>query len=239
MHESIAVLIVDDEHGARVDLIAQLQRVAPNASITEASSRREAEEMLAASRFDVVLLDIQLGNASGFELLHSVPPETAVVFVTAYAEHAVRAFEVDAVDYLLKPVDQNRLRTALERIAKPEPPAAPTEFRDTDWLFLPNARQPIFLQISAITHIVAEGDYTVVHTNAGQQHIVRRSMSDWESRLSTGSFARIHRGTIINLTCVESMAAWSNGGFAVRVRGADKPLIMSKSYAKKLSDALQ
>ena len=231
-----AFLVVDDEPGARADLIALLRRCEPTASIREAATSAEAQAALGNGAYRAVFLDIQLGSASGFDVLPFIPRGTPVIFVTAYEQFAVRAFEVDAVDYLLKPVDPERLRSALARTVTP---AAAARFDDGDWLFLPTTPEPAFVQIRTITHIRAEGDYTFVHTSEGGRHIIKRALNAWEERLGSGSFVRIHRSTIVNLAYVLDVARATSGTHQVRLRGVAEPLPMSRSQARRLAELLK
>lgn len=226
-------LVVDDEEGARLDLAALLDREPGVEVVATAADLGEAVQAVRRERPDLVFLDIRLGRRSGFELLDEVEPTFDVVFVTAHHEHAVRAFEVDAVDYLLKPVEPDRLRATLERLDAPAPEVAPKPLEVDDWLFLPLEGGRGFLQVGTIGHVTAARDYTVVHTVDGGRHTVPRTLKEWEARLPASRFLRIHRGTIVNLQRVERVEPWSNYTYRVFLSGVDEPLIMSRHYAKR------
>ena len=226
-------LVVDDEEGARLDLVALLEREPGVEVVAAAADLATAVEAVRRERPDLVFLDIRLGRRSGFELLDEVEETFDVVFVTAWQEHAVRAFEVDAVDYLLKPVEPERLRETLERLDAPASELAPEPLEVDDWLFLPLEGGRGFLQVESISHVVAARDYTVVHTVEGGRHMVPKTLKEWEARLPASRFLRIHRGTIVNLKRVERVEPWSNYTYRVFLEGVEDPLTMSRHYARR------
>lgn len=226
-------LVVDDEEGARLDLVALLEREGGVEVVADAADLEGAVEAVRRERPDLVFLDIRLGRGSGFELLDRVEEAFDVVFVTAYDEHAVRAFEVDAVDYLLKPVEPERLRATLERLDAPASEVAARPLELDDWLFLPLESGRGFLQVRSIGHVTAARDYTVVHTVESGRHMVPKTLKEWEARLPKSRFLRIHRGTIVNLKRVERVEPWSNYTYRVWLTGVEEPLMMSRHYAKR------
>lgn len=232
-----SAIIVDDEEGARLDLAALLEREPRVELVAVAANVEQAAEAIRRERPDLVFLDIRLGRRSGFELLEAVEASFDVIFVTAYEEHAVRAFEVDAVDYLLKPVDPDRLQAALERLDAPPPPAQ--RLAADDWLFLPMGGGRGFLQVADIGHVTAAGDYTVVHTTRGESHRVPRTLKEWEERLPATRFLRIHRGTIVNLKRIDRVEPWSNYTHRVHLEGVVGPLMMSRHYARRAERLLR
>lgn len=226
-------LVVDDEAGARLDFVGLLEREPAVEVVAEAGDLQGAVAAVRRERPDLVFLDIRLGRRSGFELLDLVDEPFDVVFVTAYDEHAVRAFEVDAIDYLLKPVEPARLRETLERLDAPDDGIAPRRLTMDDWMFLPLEGGRGFLQVSDIGHIAADGDYTLVHTLGGKRHRVPRPLKTWEARLPASGFLRIHRATIVNLGRVERVEPWSNYTYRVYLEGVRGPLVMSRHYARR------
>jgi two-component system LytT family response regulator len=165
--------------------------------------------------------------------------EVAVVFVTAYDQHAMRAFEVNALDYLLKPVTPERLAAAVERLEVPRPPSTikgPLEYDDR--LFLQIDDRMAFLRIDTIKFIVAAGDYSYVHAVNGVKHLVQKPLKEWEERLPDNYFLRIHRSTIVNMEHVERLEPWSNYSYRVYMKAVKEPLVMSRRYALKAKDRL-
>ena len=235
----LRAVVVDDERLARVELRALLARESGVEVVGEASSVDDAATLVAQLRPDVVFLDIQLGTESGFDLLEKVEASFDLVFVTAYDQHAVRAFEINAVDYLLKPVDPERLAATMRRLTDPgtanlpRPPAtAPLD--PDDRLFVRTTRRWRFLAVKEIVAIEAAGDFTNVRTLRGEEILLAKSLREWESRLPLRTFTRIHRGTIVNLSCVERVDEGIGSAFLVQVRGVASPYAMSRRYAARL-----
>jgi two-component system LytT family response regulator len=232
----ISALIVDDERLARQEL-RSLLAAHPDVMVTgEAASLDEAARHLAREQPDVIFLDIQMPGESGFDLFARAQVASRVVFVTAHDAHALRAFDVNALDYLLKPVAPVRLAEALERLRRqsaPEPAAA-RRFEPGDFVFLPIDGRSRFLRLSQVMAIGAAGDATVVTTADGLHGRVPRSLKAWEDRLPQKQFVRIHRETIVNLQYVERIEEWSHEAFQVHLRGQAAPLTLSRRYAARL-----
>ena len=228
-------LLVDDEPGAIADLRLLLERDGSVAVAGEAGDLAGAVKAVESLGPDLVFLDIQLGDRSGFELLDQVAGDFEVVFVTAYDQYAIRAFEVNALDYLLKPVDPERLRAALARSRPSEPRAEPAARPRGyhDWLFLAVGRERRFVRVSSISHITTAGDYTAVTTVEGRRFLVPTPIGVWEARLPRSHFLRIHRGALVNLEQVERVEPWSSHTFRVHLRQVAEPLPMSRGYARQ------
>ncbi|HEU5041789.1 MAG TPA: LytTR family DNA-binding domain-containing protein [Gemmatimonadales bacterium] len=232
----ISALIVDDERLARQELRALLA-VHPDVRVTgEAASLDEASRQLAREQPDVIFLDIQMPGESGFDLFARVPVSARVIFVTAHDAHALRAFDVNALDYLLKPVAPARLAEALERLRRESgaPPPATRRFEPGDFVFLPVDGRSRFLRLSQVVSIAAAGDATTVTTADGLRGRVPRSLKAWDDRLPPRQFVRIHRETIVNLQYVERIEEWSHEAFQVHLRGQAAPLTLSRRYAARL-----
>lgn len=259
------VLVVDDEPGVRADLVRTLRRESDVRITGTAGSVGQAAELVRRDHPDVVLLDIHLGDESGFDLLRAAGDvEFHTVFVTAYDEYAVRAFEVNALDYLLKPAEPERLRAALDRVRRllegtvartvESPADAGMTARSTaaddgsradarplrydDWLFLRFGSGRGFLKVAEISHVTAEGDYTAVYTTLGERHLILKPLREWASRLPEPHFLRIHRNALINLARIEHVEPWSNYTYRIYLRGYAEPLVMSRSYAKRAEHLL-
>jgi two-component system, LytTR family, response regulator len=238
MRTRLGALLVDDERLARGEL-RTLLRAHPEVEVLgEAADADEAAQRITELEPDVIFLDVQMPEASGFELLSRVEVRAQVVFVTAYDAHALRAFEVNALDYLLKPVHPQRLRATVERLLQHAAPAPPPEVARPltleDHLFLSADRRARFVRVDDIACVCSAGDYSELVTRDGQRSLVPRPLAEWEQRLPERQFVRIHRGTIVNLACVERVEAQSDEGFQVHVRGAGNPLPMSRRYAARL-----
>jgi two-component system, LytTR family, response regulator len=230
-------LLVDDERLPRSELREMLAVHSDVTVIGEADTIESAARMIAAERPDLVFLDIQLGSASGFDLLAGGPVPFDVIFVTAHEAHALRAFEVDAIDYLLKPVHPERLAAALRRCAPPDETRAASPGRSLDAedrLFIRAGDRWRFLKVGTIVVIEAAGDFTRVRTREGDELLLGRSLAQWEATLPPRLFARIHRSTIMNLEHVERVEEWSALSFLVYVRGWKEPYAMSRRRASRL-----
>lgn len=232
-------LIVDDERLARRELRILLERGHAHAVhvVGEAASVAEAARLADATDADLVFLDITLGYETGFDLLPHLGPGVGVVFVTAHDAYAIRAFEVNALDYLLKPVEEERLARTIARCTGPpreeEDEGRPVTTDDRLFLRLDGARA--FVRVGDIVSIGAAGDESLVHL-ADRPAAARtpRSLAWWESRLPERAFARVHRSTIINLEFVTRVDEWSHASYLVHLRGLREPVRMSRRYARKV-----
>ena len=240
----LQALIVDDERLARRALRSALDEHGDVEVVAEARTVDEAAAALREQAPDVVFLDIQMRGETGFDLLDHIDRPLRVVFVTAYDEYAVRAFEVNALDYLLKPVDPERLAEALRRAresegALPQQPAEASDaFRYDDLFFYEEGRRPQFIRIREIAFIRAAGNYTEVHLAGGSMVLTSMTLSRWDERLPGDHFVRIHRSTIAGLDKVERIERAASGTYAVHIAGYDDPLDMSRRRAQALKDRL-
>jgi two-component system, LytTR family, response regulator len=233
MKKPIQALLVDDERLARKDLASLLAEHRDVRVVGEAQDVPSALEAIERLNPDVVFLDIQMPGQSGFDLLEQCDYKGKLVFVTAYDEFALRAFEVNALDYLLKPVSPERLRRAVERMGRERPPEGADAGRLTveDRLFLNVGNRLRFLRVGGILCIHSAGDYSEVVTTDGQKGLTPKALKEWEQRLPAQAFCRIHRSTIIQMDQVERVEEWFNYSFRVHLRGLDAPLVISRRYA--------
>jgi two-component system LytT family response regulator len=233
----IRTLIVDDEPLARSNL-SVLLRLDPEIEIVgECSSGADALAEIRSVMPDLVFLDVQMPECDGFDVLErlgeSVPP--AIVFVTAYDQYALRAFEAGALDYLLKPFDNARFDRALSR-AKQRSLRAKNLPRKLERLAIKSVGQVSFVKISEIDWIEAADYYACLHV--GQKtHLLRRSMSELEQELDPAVFCRIHRSTIVNLTRVRSLELGADGEYEVLLENG-ATLRMSRRYRKQMQSGL-
>jgi two-component system LytT family response regulator len=240
MYNKIKVLIVDDEPLARKDLISILSEFNQIQIIGEADSIDTAKEQIFNLTPDLIFLDIQMPGESGFDLLEFITPKTEIIFVTAYDEYAFRAFEVNALDYLLKPVDGERIKQAIDRIYKSSQDRQESNEKldYDDCLFLKLNNSYDFLRINTILTISAADDYSEIYTNDGNKKLVFKKMEEWENRLPEHHFCRIHRSTIINISEIKKIEPWYNQSYHVHINGIDEPLTMSRRYFKKIKKIL-
>jgi two-component system, LytTR family, response regulator len=233
----LTTVIVDDEPLARSNL-AILLRVDPTIEIlAECGSGVDAPAIIRDLKPDLLFLDVQMPECDGFDVLellgNDVPP--AVVFVTAYDQYALRAFEAGALDYLLKPFDNARFDLALNR-ARQKIALGKNLPRKLERLVIKNAGQVSFLKISEIDWIEAADYYACLHV--GQRtHMLRRSISELEQDLDPSIFCRIHRSTIVNTDRIRGLALNEDGEYEVLLENKTR-LRLSRSYRKQLQSRL-
>jgi two-component system, LytTR family, response regulator len=236
-------LLVDDERLARTQLRSQLAHFPELRIVAEADSVPRALEAVERVQPDVVFLDIQMPGATGFDFLEQASGDFQLIFVTAFDQFALRAFEVNALDYLLKPVRLERLSAALQRLhpAQFQPAsgtsAPPLEY--SDYLFVSSGTSARFLKIRAIKYILAAGSYSEVFAADGRKWMLLQPIKDWEERLPSPQFVRTHRSCIINLEYVERVDPLGNDTFNVFMRDQTDPLPISRRYAHILKDRLR
>ena len=207
------VLLVDDESLARQRL-RQLLHEAPDFDVVgECADARLAPELVRELRPDVVFLDVRMPHLDGFAVQEAIRTSVRhVVFVTAHAEHAARAFDVAASDYLVKPVTQARFTAALDRIRRALGASNGTE------RILLGGRQGTTVEVADVTWVEADGAYVVVHAG-GKRHVLRESMAQIIERLGAHRFVRIHRSAGINLAHVRAVKRGKTGGLQVELTG--------------------
>jgi two-component system, LytTR family, response regulator len=221
---TLRALIVDDERHARAELRTLLAAHPAVEIVGEAADLDAATTALTVARPNLVFLDIALGAHSGFDLLDAMDSRCRVIFVTAYDAYAVRAFEVNALDYLLKPIHPERLAATIARAESHDPA-----------LFFKCGDTGAFVKVTEIVCVLADGDYSRVITTTGREHLVLRSLADWERRLPADRFARIHRSAIANLTVATDIRRGRDGRWRVYLPTLTKPLIVSRRSARYLN----
>jgi len=219
-------LLVDDERLARNELRRLLAAFPHIKIVGEASTAEQARELIGATQPELVFLDVQMPGETGLELLESLePPAPRVIFTTAYDEFAVKAFELNALDYLLKPVDPARLSTALARLEERPagaPGSAPTgRLVNEDKVFVREGERCWFVEVKTIRLLESEGNYTRVHFADAQPQLFR-SLNAMEERLDPKFFFRANRRQIINLAWVDKIEPWFSGGLLVNLKGGAK-----------------
>jgi two-component system LytT family response regulator len=224
-------LIVDDERLARVELRRLLAAHPEIEIVGEAGNGQEALDAIATLEPDLLLLDIQMPGMTGFELLERVEHLPQVIFTTAYDEYAIKAFEVNALDYLLKPVTPERLATALERMR-------PTGTRTAlEHVFVRDGERCWIVRLPEIYLLESEGNYTRVYFRS-ESPLIRRSLNALDARLDADAFFRANRAQIINLKWIDTVDITVAGGLVVRLRGG-RTIEMSRRQSDKLREILK
>ena len=249
----IRALVVDDEPLAR-EMIREMLATDPEVEVVgECGNGREAIEAIKTSTPDLVFLDVQMPELGGFEVLESLDPNTTpyVIFVTAYDQYAVRAFEVHALDYLLKPFDRERFEVAWQR-AKAQIKLDRTSRRDQDIialleelkagprylerLVIKNGGRVFFMHVQDIYCIEAEGNYVRVYDNQ-KGYLLRETISSLEEQLDPKQFLRIHRSAIVKIDRIKEMQPWFHGEYRIILENG-KQLALSRNYRANLQEAV-
>jgi len=235
---ALQALAVDDESLARRNLTVLLRRDPDIASIAECASGLEAIEEIRRSKPDLVFLDVQMPECGGFDVLEllggDLPP--TIIFVTAYDEYALRAFEAGALDYLLKPFDDARFGRALSRAKERLAYYPPRQPRAVERLVVRTQGQVLFLNVADVDWIEAAGYYACVHVGH-DTHILRRSLSELEHDLGDDRFIRIHRSIVVNLERIHGLELQTGGEYEVVLKSKVR-LRLSRRYRKRLQDRM-
>lgn len=236
----LRAMIVDDEAPARSELRFLLEQTGKIGSINEASSVRSAIEMLMENRVDVVFLDISMPGASGLQLaeaLHKLKNPPAVVFVTAYSDHAVEAFEVDATDYLMKPVEEERLDQAINKVIARVKPMLDGGKSSIERILVEKGGRKVLIPVDQIRYIMAKDDYSCIFTE-DDRYLSTTSLAQFESKLGDFGFFRVHRRYIVNLANVEDVETMASGAIQLGVSGVEDRIPVSRRRVVPLKKAL-
>jgi two-component system LytT family response regulator len=250
---TLRLLVVDDEPLARERITTLLASEKDCAVVGECRDGREAVEAIERLSPDVVFLDVQMPEVDGFEVLREVGVDAvpAVIFVTAYDQYALKAFEVHAVDYLLKPFDRARFQSALGRaraqVAQAQPDAAGAKLLDllrdlrpqktaVDRLVVRDSGRIFFLRADEIDWIESCGNYVQLHVGA-DTHLVRDTMSGMEDKLDGDQFVRIHRKALVNVSRIKELQPLFHGEYAVILSNKTR-LTLSRGYKDRLKGLL-
>ncbi len=243
--------LIDDEHLARKELRHLLAAHPEIEIVGEAANVTEALRLIPSLRPKLVFLDIEMPVRNGFDLLAALPaPHPHIIFVTAYDEFAVRAFQVNALDYLLKPVEPERLAEALARIGRkdersdhePSSETSPTHdpeapFQEDDRVFVREGERCWFVPLKEIALIEAQGNHTRIHFR-GERPLLRRSLAAMEKRLPGTLFVRANRGQLVNRSFIEKMEPWFSGGLKATLRDGTE-VEFSRRQAQEFRDRLE
>ncbi|HUF48991.1 MAG TPA: LytTR family transcriptional regulator DNA-binding domain-containing protein [Vicinamibacterales bacterium] len=250
----IRTLVIDDEPLARERMCSLVAAEADFEVVGEASNGLEAVEAIQTHSPDLVFLDVHMPKLDGFEVIDTVGPEAmpAVVFVTAYDQYALRAFDVQALDYLLKPFDSDRFHSTLRRVRQQvetaetgdlgrrlialvrdlKPGRTPTSNR----LVVKSAGRLFFLRADEIDWVEAAGNYVRLHVGT-DTHMLRETMNSIEARLNPELFVRIHRSHIVNIERIRELQPWFNGEYVVLLQNGSR-LTLSRGYRERLQERL-
>ncbi|OIN56670.1 LytR/AlgR family response regulator transcription factor [Arsenicibacter rosenii] len=240
-------LLVDDERLARAELRRLLENFPKIDIIGEAANADEALPMIEDLQPDLLFLDIQMPGKNGFELLQSIEGKAPdVIFTTAYDEYAIKAFEFNALDYLLKPVELNRLTEAIHRVEEEhhhrnEPERTQKDIStkilgENDQVFVKDGEKCWFVKLGKVRLFESMGNYVRLYFD-DQKPLVLKSLNALEDRLDPATFFRANRKHIINLQWIDKIEPWFSGGLLVTLRGGDK-IEISRRQAIRFKDLL-
>lgn len=247
MEKAIKVLVADDELPARKKMIKFLRQLPQVEEIIEACDGAEAVSAIMNEKPDLVFLDIQMPAMNGFDVIEAVGTDRmpGVIFVTAYDQYAVDAFEVNAVDYLLKPYDEERfLRSFKKAEVLMEKKSAQSEVlagvlkelrkekKKLTRILVSHGTKYIFVDVAEIHYISADEKYLQIHASGGR-YMVRETMNAMEEKLCGDEFARVHRSHIVNISQIKEIQPWSHGDYLIIMKNGEK-LPLSRRYSRIL-----
>jgi two-component system, LytTR family, response regulator len=234
-------LIIDDERLARKELTNLLEEYDQIEIIGEAANADEAIEIINEQNPDLLFLDIQMPGKTGFEMLEMLDEVPKVIFTTAYDEFALKAFEVNALDYLLKPIQPDRLRDSIAKLREISRKAKSNDSNEKklgleDQVFVKDGERCWFVSLANVRVFESDGNYIKVYFD-GNRPMIHKSLNALDEKLDPRSFFRASRKHIINLSWVESIEPWFNGGLMVKLKGGDK-VEVSRRQAAKFKDMM-
>jgi two-component system LytT family response regulator len=248
----LTAFVIDDEPLAVKRLVRLLEATGRVDVVGSATDPAKGVAALAAQDVDAVFLDIHMPGLDGFEVVERLPERVLVVFTTAYDRHAVQAFEANAVDYLLKPIEPARLERAVQRLEGRRADPAAGDLRGVVERVVRELRRPAFLEhlasrtgdrvrllpVGQVTHVAAR-DRAAYAVTAGGEHLLDVTIVELERRLDPGRFLRIHRGTLVNLAWVSELHADFGGRLLVRLRDERRTeLAVSRDRVRALKERL-
>ncbi|MDW3208785.1 MAG: response regulator [Reichenbachiella sp.] len=235
-------IIIDDERLARKELTSLLAEFPEIEIVDEAVNADDAVEKIQKHDPDLIFLDIQMPDKTGFELLEMLEKTPLVVFTTAYDQFAIKAFEFNALDYLLKPIDTERLASVVKKVldqsSKPAPVVVESaeKLKSSDQVFVKDGEKCWFVKLENIRLFESDGNYIKVFFD-GFRPMIHKSLNALDEKLDDKSFFRASRKHIINLGWVESIEPWFNGGLMVQLKGGDK-VEVSRRQASKFKERM-
>jgi two-component system LytT family response regulator len=239
------VLIIDDERLARVELRKLLSEFPEIEIIGEASNAHEAKQKIEELDPDLIFLDIQMPGKSGFDLLLELEPSPQVIFTTAYNEYALKAFEVNALDYLLKPIEPKRLNDSIQKLAIQDEKSRITRSENIlnnnilyehDQVFVKDGERCWFVTLSEIRLFESVGNYAKVHFSSNKP-LILKSLNALEERLDAKVFFRANRKYIVNMRMIQKVEPYFNGGLMLEIKGGEK-LEISRRQAVKFKELM-
>lgn len=230
-------LIIDDERLARKELAGHFSRFPEVELVGESSNAQEGLQHIRTLQPDLIFLDIQMPGMNGFEMLEQMDEVPMVVFVTAFDEYAIKAFEVNALDYILKPVEEERFNETMHKVlriykeqARSVKAAQESQLSQEDQIFIKDGERCWFVSLKDIKLFESEGNYVRVYFNTFKP-LILKSLNNLETRLDT-SFFRANRKHIVNLRWVQSVENWFNGGLRLTLKDGTQVEVSRRQGAR-------
>jgi two-component system LytT family response regulator len=243
MKDKIRAILVDDVELMRITLKKVLEQFPHIELIGEASDFDSAKELINSAKPDLVFLDIDLNGLTSIDLLSQVNHVPKIIFITSHPDFAIKAFELNAIDYILKPISTEKIKKAIERLTNDEvvPKQVENEvnspltennerFEAEQIILLSFDNKMNFIKVKDINYIEAFGNYTKIFLSDGKLSITYNSIKNWDNKLPHDTFIQIHRSTIANLMNVVKIEKWTNDTGRLYLKGIDKPFEISRSY---------
>lgn len=220
------IAVIDDERPARRELIHQILDACPDSAIAEADSGASGLELISSQPFDLLFLDINLNDMDGTTLAAAakkILPDAQIVFATAYSQYAVKAFELGVDNYILKPFDPDRVRRVLEKCRRELERSSATPL-SSDRLAINTNRKILLLDIPQIVYLETDGRGCIIHTASGEYND-NQLLGEFEKRLASHGFFRIHKSYLVNLNYISEMFPWANNSLALKMQGFEQNIL--------------
>lgn len=234
--------VIDDERPSRSELKHLVEEILPNAQVDEADSAHGAMELASRETYAAMFVDIHLGDMPGTDLckvLQKMQPDLKIIFATAYDEYAVKAFDVNATDYILKPFDPARVRRALERVEESALQVHPTPSGQLKKLSILSDKRVVVIDIPDIAFIETDSRSCILHTRTGEYQSPQ-PLNYFEKKLSEDCFFRIHKSYLVNLAYITELSPWFNGMYCAKLKGYEKEIIpVSRKQVKAVKDIFE
>ncbi len=230
------ILLIDDEKPAR-DLVINYLKGQKNIKITEATNGFEGLKFINAINPDVVLLDIQMPKLTGFEMLELIENPPPIIFCTAYDEYAIKAFEENAVDYLLKPFAKQRLLDAIDKVVSKPNVAMSTVVtsqirqKPLQRIVIKNGKSIDIIPVGEICYLQSQDDYVELHAN-GKKYLKQQRLKYYESALNDNIFVRVHRQYIVNISYIKKLEKFGKESYIAMLKNGDSISISASGYAR-------
>jgi len=230
------ILIIDDEQPAR-DLVAKYLEGREDYEVAQASNGFEGLKLINSTTYDVVLLDIQMPKLNGFEMLELIEDPPPIIFCTAYDEYAIKAFEQNVVDYLLKPFSKQRLLNAIDKVAtQPErvgvvEVASVARHEPLERIVVKNAKSIEIIPVDDIQYLQSQDDYVEIHSK-GKKYLKHQRLKYYESALNDKLFVRVHRQYILNVSFIKKLQKFGKESYIAELKDGDSINISASGYTR-------